>query len=70
MVYAALQRFQSKAENLLFYPDEWDLIIDDDSDRISELLITAKSRYNVQLSPIKVEAIKRPSEREWKERIG
>ncbi|KAJ5995909.1 hypothetical protein N7481_002886 [Penicillium waksmanii] len=63
MVYAALQRFQSKAETLLFYPDEWDLIIDDDSDRISELLIMAKSRYNVQMSPIKVEPIKRPSER-------
>ncbi|KAJ5742073.1 hypothetical protein N7533_011482 [Penicillium manginii] len=63
MVYANLQRFESKAERLLFYPDEWDLIVDDENDRISELLILAKDRYNVQMSPIKVESIKRPSER-------
>jgi hypothetical protein len=70
MVYANLQRFESKAERLLFYPDEWDLIVDDENDRISELLILAKDRYNVQMSPIKVESIKRPSERKWKDTRG
>lgn len=64
MIFEALHRLGSKAERLLFYPDEWDLVVEDDGDRISQLLIWAKDKYNVQMSPVKIEAIRRPSERE------
>ncbi|KAJ5226597.1 uncharacterized protein N7469_006603 [Penicillium citrinum] len=59
MIFEALKRHGSKAERVLFYPDEWDLIVEDDSDRISQLLLTAKNDYNVQMSPVKVEGIRK-----------
>jgi len=65
MIFEALKRHGSKAERVLFYPDEWDLIVEDDSDRISQLLLTAKNDYNVQMSPVKVEGIRKDSSREW-----
>ncbi|KAK5790907.1 hypothetical protein VI817_006216 [Penicillium citrinum] len=59
MIFEALKRHGSKAERVLFYPDEWDLIVEDDSDRLSQLLLTAKNDYNVQMSPVKVEGIRK-----------
>ncbi|KAJ5112053.1 hypothetical protein N7532_000098 [Penicillium argentinense] len=61
MVFDSLKKLGSKADRLLFYPDEWDLVIEDDGDRISQLLMTAKQKYDVQLVPVKVEGIKKNS---------
>jgi hypothetical protein len=46
---------------VLFYPEEWDLIVEDDTDRVSQLLLEAKYKYNVVLIPLKIDGIKDPS---------
>jgi hypothetical protein len=43
---------------LLLYPKEWDLVIDSDSDRISQLLVLAKDEYNVQMVPVTIEGVR------------
>lgn len=58
MVFDALERTGSRAERVLFHPIEWDLIVQDESDRISQLLLLAKDNYNVELRPIAIEGIK------------
>lgn len=57
MVFEALHRLGSRADRLLFYPKEWDLVVDSDSDRISQLLVLAKDEYNVQMVPVTIEGI-------------
>lgn len=69
MIFERLHHFGSKAERQLFYPDEWDLIVEDDGDRISQLLLEAKNKYNVQMAPVKVEGIKKEFEREWRPQL-
>ena len=61
MVFEALHRLGSKADRVLFYPEEWDLIVEDDYDRVSQLLLEAKLKYNVMLIPIKIEGVQDPS---------
>ncbi|EPS29443.1 putative UDP-GlcNAc: N-acetylglucosaminyltransferase [Penicillium oxalicum 114-2] len=58
MVFEALHRLGSRADRLLFYPKEWDLVVDGGTDRISQLLLLAKDEYNVQLVPVVIEGIK------------
>lgn len=58
MVFEALHRFGSRAERVLFYPQEWDLVVENDFDRISQLLVMAKDDYNVLLHPVVIEGIK------------
>ncbi|KAJ5909201.1 Glucose N-acetyltransferase 1 [Penicillium taxi] len=65
MVFEALHRLGSKADRLLFYPLEWDLVIDDAEDRISELLVMAKDLYNVLPVPVAIEGIKIDPENEF-----
>lgn len=62
MVFEALHRLGSRAERVLFYPKEWDLIVESDSDRISQLLLMAKDDYNVQVVPSTIEGIKKEAE--------
>lgn len=58
MVFEALQRLGSRADRVLFYPDNWDLLMDGEYARISQLLITAKEKYKVLLLPVKINGIK------------
>lgn len=57
MVFEALHRLGSKADRILFYPDDWDTIIHHQNDRVSQLLNLARDRYKVQLEPIKLDSI-------------
>lgn len=71
MVFEALHRLGSRADRVLFYPDEWDLIMEGDYARTSQLLITAKEKYNVQLMAVKMDGIKRepralPVSHQWR----
>lgn len=61
MVFEALHRLGSKADRVLFYPEEWDLVVEDDFDRVSQLLLEAKHKYKVVLIPIKIEGVQDPS---------
>jgi hypothetical protein len=62
MVFEALQRLGSRAERVLFYPVEWDLVVENDFDRISQLLVMARNDYHVQLRPVVIEGIKMDGE--------
>ncbi|KAJ5248626.1 hypothetical protein N7468_000077 [Penicillium chermesinum] len=58
MVFDSLERLGSRAERILFHPLEWDLIVQDEGDRISQLLLMAKDKYRVELRPIAIEGIR------------
>lgn len=58
MVFEALHRLGSRAERILFYPEEWDTEVESSTDRNSQLLVLARDHYNVQLVPIKVPTFK------------
>ncbi len=54
MVFEALSRLGSKADRILFYPEEWDLDISSSTDRDSQLLVKAREYYNVKLIPVDI----------------
>ncbi|GFF37626.1 alphaN-acetylglucosamine transferase [Aspergillus lentulus] len=58
MVFEALERLGSRADRVLFYPEDWDLFVADDHDRDSQLLELAKEKYKALLVPISAEMIK------------
>ncbi|RHZ52920.1 glycosyltransferase family 8 protein [Aspergillus thermomutatus] len=57
MVFEALERLGSRADRVLFYPEDWDMFVADDRDRDSQLLQLAKEKYKVLLIPISSEMI-------------
>ncbi|GLA32147.1 N-acetylglucosaminyltransferase [Aspergillus niger] len=58
IVFDTLQRLGSRAQRVLFYPEDWDVLVDDDRDRDSQLLAMAREKYNVMLVPIDVQMVK------------
>ncbi|GFF24628.1 alphaN-acetylglucosamine transferase [Aspergillus udagawae] len=58
MVFEALERLGSRADRILFYPEDWDMFVADDRDRDSQLLELAKEKYKALLVPISSEMIK------------
>jgi hypothetical protein len=54
LVFDSLAKLGSKADRVLFYPDNWDTVVDDRRDRDSQLLLVARNKYNVKLQPIKL----------------
>lgn len=57
MVFETLHRLGSRADRVLFYPEEWDLIMEGEYARSGQLLVLAKEKYNVQLMAVKMEGI-------------
>jgi hypothetical protein len=57
MVFEALDRLGSRADRILFYPEDWDTEVQDSKDRDSQLLVLARDKYKVTLEPIKPESI-------------
>ncbi|KAI2822756.1 CAZyme family GT8 [Aspergillus niger] len=58
IVFDTLQRLGSRAQRVLFYPEDWDVLVDDDRARDSQLLAMAREKYNVMLVPIDVQMVK------------
>ncbi|KAF9889499.1 N-acetylglucosaminyltransferase [Aspergillus nanangensis] len=58
MVFEALERVGSRAQRVLFYPENWDIGIETTRNRDSQLLQLAENRYNALLIPIDVEMVK------------
>lgn len=54
LVFDALQKFGSKADRVLFYPEYWDLKVENGKDRDSQLLLMARDKYKVKLKPVKL----------------
>lgn len=58
MVFEALHRLGSRADRILFYPQDWDTFVAGPRDRTSQLLLLARDKYGVQLEPIEVDSLK------------
>lgn len=54
MVFEALDRLGSRADRILFYPQTWDLEVSNLWDRSSQLLVMARDKYNVKLTPVDI----------------
>lgn len=54
MIFDALERYGSKADRVLLYPQQWDTIDDSAQDRNSQLLIRAQKVYKAKLKPVAV----------------
>lgn len=54
MVFEALQRYGSRADRILLYPQEMDLDVANSTDRDSQLLVMARDRFGVKLVPVNV----------------
>ena len=59
MVFEALHRLGSRADRLLFYPQEWDTEIADARDRDSQLLVKAVRDYGVKLVPVAIPKVEK-----------
>jgi hypothetical protein len=54
MIFDGLAHLGSKADRVLFYPEQWDLVVSSSKDRDSQLLVLARDHYGVKLHPIKL----------------
>ena len=54
MVFEALHRLGSQADRILFYPQTWDVQVSNRRDRGSQLLVMARDKYNVKLTPVDI----------------
>lgn len=54
MIFEALHRLGSKADRILLYPEQWDTLVESQSDRDSQLLVKARDWYNVRLVPVDI----------------
>ena len=57
MIFEALSRLGSRADRVLFYPEEWDTEIAGTKDRDSQLLVKARDWYNVKLIPMEMRLV-------------
>jgi hypothetical protein len=57
MVFEALDRLGSRADRILFYPKGWDLEVNFENDRLSQLLNLARDKYKVQLEPVTMDSL-------------
>ncbi|KAK8192790.1 nucleotide-diphospho-sugar transferase [Phyllosticta capitalensis] len=70
MAFDALEKLGSKADRILFYPDNWDLEVTASDDRDSQLLVMARDKYRVKLIPMHMQSLKakgKEEEDEWEE---
>ncbi|RAH50985.1 nucleotide-diphospho-sugar transferase [Aspergillus brunneoviolaceus CBS 621.78] len=58
LTFDALDRLGSKAQRVLFYPENWDVIVESDRDRDSQMLALAYEKYGALLVPIDVQMVK------------
>jgi hypothetical protein len=58
LVFDALERFGSRAQRVLYYPEDWDILTETDHDRDNQLLRVARTKYNAMLVPIQLDMIK------------
>ncbi|KAL6720372.1 hypothetical protein ACLMJK_002293 [Lecanora helva] len=52
MVFSSLAQLGSKADRVLFYPQEWNLEVESSTDRDSQLLVKARDIFGVELVPV------------------
>jgi alpha-N-acetylglucosamine transferase len=66
MIFESLSRLDSKAERLMMYPSEWDTHL---NGRVveNELLLKARTQYNVSLVPVRVQHLE--GESTWEDSL-
>ncbi|KAL4802621.1 nucleotide-diphospho-sugar transferase [Aspergillus unguis] len=72
LVFDALERYGSRAQRVLYYPKDWDVIVESDHDRDSQLLRLAQNKYRAMLVPIELEMVKPDAgpEESWEKSIS
>lgn len=65
LVLDALARLGSKADRVLFYPEYWDLKVEDSKDRESQLLLLARDTYKVKLQPTTLLTVEGRTKEQW-----
>ncbi|KAL1638771.1 hypothetical protein SLS58_008585 [Diplodia intermedia] len=58
MLFDQLQRLGSRADRVLFYPQEWDLTVESSTDRDSQLLLMARDKLGVTLVPMNMQSVR------------
>jgi alpha-N-acetylglucosamine transferase len=66
MIFESLSRLGSKAERLMMYPSEWDTHLDGTVIE-NELLLKARTKYNVSLVPVHVQHLE--GESTWEDSL-
>ncbi|KAH9880008.1 hypothetical protein J1614_002033 [Plenodomus biglobosus] len=65
LILDALARFGSKADRVLFYPEYWDLTVEDSKDRESQLLLLARDTYKAKLQPTTLLTVEGRTKDDW-----
>ncbi|OJD38572.1 glucose n-acetyltransferase 1 [Diplodia corticola] len=58
MLFDQLHRLGSRADRVLFYPEEWDLTVESSTDRDSQLLLMARDKLGVTLRPTNMQSVR------------
>lgn len=64
MIFESLNRFESKADRLMMYPEKWDIDEANPSPE-AQLLLKARDEYNVNLLPIQVQHFAGKNDQTW-----
>lgn len=57
MLFDTLHRTGSRAQRIMFYPENWKLKVSNEKDRKGQLLLLARDKYKVDLIPITMEKL-------------
>lgn len=58
MLFSQLAALGSRADRVLFYPEEWDLTVESTRDRDSQLLVMARDQLSVKLIPMNMQSVR------------
>ncbi|KAF4539138.1 Glycosyl transferase family 8 [Lasiodiplodia theobromae] len=58
MLFSQLAALGSRADRVLFYPEEWDLTVESTRDRDSQLLVMARDTLGVKLIPMNMQSVR------------
>lgn len=58
MLFDQLHRLDSRADRVLFYPEEWDTTVESSTDRDSQLLVLARDTLNVKIVPVNMQSVR------------
>lgn len=64
MLFDQLHRLGSRADRVLFYPEEWDLTVENSHDRDSQLLVMARDTYNVKLVSMNMQSVRAEADKD------
>ncbi|OAG02053.1 nucleotide-diphospho-sugar transferase, partial [Paraphaeosphaeria sporulosa] len=69
MIFEALRRYNTKAELLMMYPEQWQLppAVDSDAEYETKLLAQARDVYKARMAPIQVKTFENEKDPTWQD---